>query len=54
MHDKTLNRTTTGKGKPEDYTLEEIKQLDLQIHLSFLLFYGALADGFSLWELLHV
>ena len=30
MHDKTLNRTTTGKGKPEDYTLEEIKQLYLK------------------------
>lgn len=30
MHDKTLNRTTTGKGKPEDYTLEEIKNLFLK------------------------
>ena len=30
MHDKTLNRTTTGKGKPEDYTLEEIKSLFLK------------------------
>lgn len=30
MHDKTLNRTTTGNGKPEDYTLEEIKSLFLK------------------------
>ena len=27
MHDKTIDRTTTGKGKPEDYTLEEVMQL---------------------------
>lgn len=30
MHDKTIDRTTTGKGKPEDFTLEEIKQLYLK------------------------
>jgi len=30
MHDKTIDRTTTGKGKPEDYTLEEIKQFKLE------------------------
>ena len=30
MHDKTLNRTTTGKGSPEDYTLYEIKELFLK------------------------
>ena len=30
MHDRTLNRTTTGKGKPEEYTLEEIKQFYLK------------------------
>ena len=30
MHDKTLNRTTTGKGSPEDYTLYEIKKLFLK------------------------
>lgn len=30
MHDKTIDRTTTGKGKPEDYTLEEIKKLRLK------------------------
>lgn len=30
MHDATLNRTTTGKGKVSDYTLAEIKQLYLR------------------------
>lgn len=30
MHDKTIDRTTTGKGKPEDYTLQEIKQMRLR------------------------
>lgn len=30
MHDKLLDRTTTGKGHPADFTLEEIKQLHLR------------------------
>lgn len=30
MHDKTINRTTTGKGKPEDYTLAELRQFRLK------------------------
>lgn len=30
MHDKTIDRTTTGKGKPEDYTLAEIKEMYLK------------------------
>ncbi len=30
LHDNTLDRTTSGKGKPEDYTLAEIKQLRLK------------------------
>ena len=30
MHDKTLDRTTTGKGNVSDHTLEEIKQLFLR------------------------
>ncbi|RYZ87062.1 MAG: glycerophosphodiester phosphodiesterase family protein [Moraxellaceae bacterium] len=30
MHDKTLNRTTTGKGNVSDFTLEEIKKLYLK------------------------
>lgn len=30
LHDKTLDRTTTGKGYPSDYTLSEIKQLVLK------------------------
>lgn len=30
MHDKTLNRTTTGKGRPEDYTLAELKEMRLK------------------------
>ncbi|ATL75904.1 glycerophosphodiester phosphodiesterase [Chryseobacterium piperi] len=30
MHDTTIDRTTTGKGKPSDYTLEEIKKLYLK------------------------
>ena len=30
MHDKTLNRTTTGKGKPEDYTLAELRTMHLK------------------------
>jgi glycerophosphoryl diester phosphodiesterase len=31
MHDKTIDRTTTGKGKPEDYTLEKIKKFRLKV-----------------------
>ncbi len=30
MHDKLIDRTTTGKGSPSDYTLEEIKRLKLR------------------------
>lgn len=30
MHDKTIDRTTTGKGKPEDYTLEELGKFNLR------------------------
>ena len=30
MHDKTIDRTTTGKGKPEDYTLEELRKFRLK------------------------
>src|ERR1041384_6364020 len=30
MHDKTVDRTTNGKGKVEDLTLEQIKQLRLK------------------------
>lgn len=30
MHDNTLNRTTNGTGKPEDYTLAELKKLRLK------------------------
>jgi glycerophosphoryl diester phosphodiesterase len=30
MHDKTIDRSTNGKGKPEDYTLEQIKQFKLE------------------------
>lgn len=30
MHDKTLNRTTTGKGRPEEYTLAELKAMRLK------------------------
>lgn len=30
MHDKTLNRTTNGKGNVADFTLEEIKKLHLK------------------------
>jgi glycerophosphoryl diester phosphodiesterase len=29
MHDGTINRTTTGKGKPSDFTLEELRQFRL-------------------------
>ncbi|GGE76685.1 glycerophosphodiester phosphodiesterase [Priestia taiwanensis] len=28
IHDETLDRTTTGKGAVQDYTLEELKQID--------------------------
>lgn len=28
IHDETLDRTTNGKGKVEDYTLEELKKMD--------------------------
>lgn len=30
MHDRTIDRTTTGKGAPADYTLAEIKELYLR------------------------
>lgn len=30
MHDNTIDRTTTGKGKPSDFTLNEIKKLHLR------------------------
>ena len=30
MHDKTINRTTDGKGLPSDYTLEEIRKFHLK------------------------
>ncbi|MDO5615806.1 MAG: glycerophosphodiester phosphodiesterase family protein [Cruoricaptor ignavus] len=30
MHDKTIDRTTTGKGKPEDFTFAELQQLYLK------------------------
>lgn len=30
MHDETLDRTTTGKGKPADYTWAELQQLTLK------------------------
>lgn len=30
MHDETIDRTTDGKGKPSDYTLEEIRKFHLK------------------------
>ena len=30
MHDNTIDRTTDGKGKPSDYTLEELKKFRLK------------------------
>ncbi len=30
MHDRTIDRTTTGKGKPSDYTIAELKELYLR------------------------
>lgn len=30
LHDKTINRTMNGKGKPEDYTLSELRKLRLK------------------------
>ena len=30
MHDNTINRTTDGKGRPEDYTLDEIRNFHLR------------------------
>jgi glycerophosphoryl diester phosphodiesterase len=30
MHDETIDRTTTGHGKPADYTWEELRQLTLK------------------------
>lgn len=30
MHDKTIDRTTTGKGRPEHYTLEELRKFRLR------------------------
>ncbi len=30
MHGRTIDRTTNGKGKPEDFTLEEIRKFKLK------------------------
>ncbi|WP_454802057.1 glycerophosphodiester phosphodiesterase family protein [Mucilaginibacter phyllosphaerae] len=30
MHDQTIDRTTNGKGKPSDYTMEEIRKFGLK------------------------
>ncbi len=30
MHDKTIDRTTTGKGRPEDYTLAELREFRMR------------------------
>lgn len=30
MHDKKIDRTTTGKGYPADYTLEELRQFPFE------------------------
>ncbi len=30
LHDQTLDRTTTGKGRPEEYTIAELKQMRLK------------------------
>lgn len=30
MHDKTIDRTTTGKGKPSDYTLAQLREFRLR------------------------
>ena len=30
MHDRSIDRTTTGKGKPSDFTLAEIKEFYLR------------------------
>ncbi|GGH21291.1 glycerophosphodiester phosphodiesterase family protein [Mucilaginibacter phyllosphaerae] len=30
MHDQTIDRTTNGKGRPADYTLEELKKIRLK------------------------
>lgn len=30
MHDKTIDRTTTGKGRPGDYTLEELREFRMR------------------------
>lgn len=30
MHDETIDRTTNGKGKPSDYTLEQLKKFHLR------------------------
>lgn len=30
MHDKTIDRTTTGTGRPQDYTLDSLKKLFLR------------------------
>ncbi len=36
MHDNTLDRTTNGRGRPSDYTLEELKRLHLKNGLGIL------------------
>lgn len=35
MHDKTIDRTTNGKGRPEEFTLAELKELRLKDALGY-------------------
>jgi glycerophosphoryl diester phosphodiesterase len=42
MHDATIDRTTNGKGKPADYTLEEIKKFRLKNGLGRATVYNAI------------
>ncbi len=30
MHDNVIDRTSTGKGRPEDYTWEELRKMHLR------------------------
>jgi glycerophosphoryl diester phosphodiesterase len=43
LHDESLECRTDGRGRPEDHTLDELRQLDLG--------YGYTADGGATWPL---
>ena len=53
MHDQTIDRTTTGKGKPENYTLEELRRFRLKNGLASSSFHSDVSS-YSYFRRSHV